>query len=42
MKLALDDFCQDEGAAVTVDWVVLTAAIRLPRKVEEPSEQLQF
>ena len=27
MGFALNDFCQDECGAVTVDWVVLTAAI---------------
>lgn len=27
MEFALNDFCQDECGAVTVDWVVLTAAV---------------
>ena len=27
MEFALNDFCQDECGAVTVDWVVLSAAI---------------
>ena len=27
MDFALNDFCQDESGAVTVDWVVLSAAI---------------
>jgi len=27
MKFALERFCKDECGAVTVDWVVLTAAI---------------
>ncbi len=27
MDLYVNDFCQDESGAVTVDWVVLTAAI---------------
>ena len=27
MRLALKEFCREESGAVTVDWVVLTAAI---------------
>jgi hypothetical protein len=27
MEFAVKDFCQDECGAVTVDWVVLTAAV---------------
>jgi len=27
MKFAMRDFCHDERGAVTVDWVVLTAAV---------------
>jgi len=27
MKFAMKDFCRDESGAVTVDWVVLTAAV---------------